>query len=88
MILLACHGNNVISGICLADSVRCERVCRFVVCDGSSDLIRVGTDDEIAVDMDLRLVYCLTGSRFLLPETGIMVYDYDFVISEIKRRIP
>ena len=84
VILLVCHGDNVISGVCLTDSMCCECVRRFVVCDGSGNLVCVSADDEIAIYVDFSLVLHLTGSGFFPLDAGILVDDLDVGITEIK----
>ena len=84
VILLVCHGDNVISGVCLTDSMCCECVRRFVVCDGSGNLVCVSADDEIAIYVDFSLVLHLTGSGFFSLDAGILVDDLDVGITEIK----
>ena len=76
VILLVCHGDNVISGVCLTDSMCCECVRRFVVCDGSGNLVCVSADDEIAIYVDFSLVLHLTGSGFFSLDAGILVDDH------------
>ena len=84
VILLVCHGDNVISGVCLTDSMCCECVRRFVVCDGSGNLVCVSADDEIAIYVDFSLVLHLTGSGFFSLDAGILVDELDVGITEIK----
>ena len=85
VILLVCHGNDVISGVCLTDAMLGECVRRFVVCDGSGNLVRVSANDEITVYVDFCLVLYLPGGRFFFLDTGILVDDLNIGIAEIKR---
>lgn len=62
----------------------CECVRRFVVCDGSGNLVCVSADDEIAIYVDFSLVLHLTGSGFFSLDAGILVDDLDVGITEIK----
>lgn len=62
----------------------CECVRRFVVCDGSGNLVCVSADDEIAIYVDFSLVLHLTGSGFFPLDAGILIDDLDVGITEIK----